>query len=118
MDGASQPMARSKSTSIWAEGLPSPRTSGWISPALGTARSISSMGTHNRPRGLQVAVLNAEKQELILGDVPHHPGTSSTPGLRPESVGMERGKAKLMDTGAQAQRRESESASLPLCRAR
>jgi hypothetical protein len=59
--------------SIWSAALPSlGEASGWISPALASARSV--MG-NNRTRGLTVAVLKEEgSKELLLETLP-------TPGL-------------------------------------
>ena len=64
----------------------------------------SSTGSASRPRGLQVAVLNDERQEMLLGDIPRSAGLTrvveeAAVGLTTvvESVAMARTKAKTMD---------------------
>ncbi|ORX36353.1 hypothetical protein BD324DRAFT_490479 [Kockovaella imperatae] len=89
--------------SIWTEGLPNPRTSGWISPALTTGRSITS--ATSRPRGLQVAILNDSKQELIIGDLPIHGGN---PLKSPVSIlnSNPQGATDQQGSGSDSRRRE------------
>lgn len=57
--------------SIWSANPTN--TSGWISPALNSARSVGSTA---RQRGLTVAVL-MDSKEMLLGDVPLTPGLST-----------------------------------------
>lgn len=63
--------ARAGGSSIWSANPTT--TSGWISPALNSARSVASTA---RQRGLTVAVLTDGK-EMLVGDVPLTPGLST-----------------------------------------
>jgi len=68
--------------SIWSAGINPNTASGWISPALNSARSV---GTAARQRGLTVAVLKDSK-EMLVGDVPLTPGLASANPLKSDGL--------------------------------
>ena len=95
--------------SIWSPGMgPSSSTAaaGWISPALGSAKSLASTTSHGgRKRGLTVAVL--KDREMVVTDVPVTPGLVSA-GLKSGTILGTTLQPQADDTSPDIQKKESE----------
>lgn len=100
--------------SIWsASGLTSAglgaaeRASGWASPALPSARSVSALGGE-RTRGLSIAVLKEDKEMVLEGPLSPGQGCAVSSGngsgsKSPASVSTQR-KASITTTAAETPR--------------
>lgn len=126
MNSGKKRHSTSMAGSIWSAALPSlGETSGWISPALASARSVLGSG---RTRGLTVAVLKEEGgKELLIETLPT-PGLPKLPkedaadvgkedktedsGEKGEAVDKEKSVPATPQTVSSIRPRESE---LPLC---
>lgn len=101
----------SSAQSIWSANLQSiGAASGWISPALASARSVGSAA---RTRGLTVAVLNSGN-EVLLEALPT-PGlgrTFSTPDTKPDSI-MEEKEEEMEMLREEVTRRASDTSTVP-----